>query len=216
MPKLKHPYLHIGRSYGGSQRWATDDTLRHVGCGAVAALDTLLYLHFHHRPSTRFNGVEEATLTREEYLSLLEKLRREYVPLLPGLGANCLVLTAGLNRYFRQNHLPFRASWQPGSGKLWPAVGRMLAEDLPVIFCVGHNFPRLWQKDAVPLYCPEGKGERLGSASGHYVVITGLERDSLTVSSWGREYRMDRGEVDTFIRRSSTALFTGAVHIRRV
>ena len=48
---LQHPYPGVGRegahSYGGNQRWLRDKAMQHCGCGVVAALDLVRYLHLY-------------------------------------------------------------------------------------------------------------------------------------------------------------------------
>jgi hypothetical protein len=212
MPKLKRSYVHIRRSgtdsYGGSQMWSFKKTIRQCACGPVAALDTLLYL-------TECNT---DTMSSDEYLRELEHLCRRYFPLLPPFGINGLLLAAGMNMLMREQHLPYRAYWAVSGSKFWDRIASLLEQDIPAIFSVGPNFPAVWQKHSLTLYSRRADGSYFPSSSAHshYVTATGLDGDWLRISSWGKEYYINRREYDEYVRKHSLSLVSNLLMLQKV
>ena len=98
--KLKHPYITVKENYqssfGGSQTWAKSRTLQKYGCGVVAGTDFLLYIGLHKKypVGTEFSRDKhlQGKLSRTVYLELLDKMRKHYFPVIPGLGMPWLSL----------------------------------------------------------------------------------------------------------------------------
>lgn len=210
MLTLKHSYLsvlHAGRlSCGGNQMLSDSPTIRKCGCGPVAALDAVWYLE--HRGET-------SPLSLEAYNTELRTLCRRYFPLVPPFGINGIVFVLGLNRLLHDRKLPYRAVWMLSGNKLWPRVADMLGKDLPVILSVGPNFPMVWQNNRLPFYRKTENGEyrRASAAKGHFVTATGIDESWVRISSWGREYYIDRAEYDGYTRSHSSYAFSNLVYL---
>ena len=211
MLKLRRPFPRIQNNnriaYGGNQMWADRELIRSCGCGPVAALDLLHYL---------CDADTRTPLPLEIYNRELNTLCRRYLPLIPHSGINGIMLAIGVNRLFRERGLPYHASWAWSGDKLWGRVREMLERDLPVILSIGPNFPAIWKKERLPFYGrrPDGSFFPASSAQSHYVSVTGLDERWARISSWGREYYINRAEYDRFIRRHSTFLFSNILYIK--
>lgn len=209
---LKHPYVRVLRngslSYGGSQMWSEDPTIRICGCGPVAALDTVLYL----------SGQNEHPISFDDYNRELSRLCRRYFPLIRPFGINGLFLAAGMNRLLRAYGLPYRSFWAVSGVRLWDRMEELLRQDIPVIFSVGPNFPALWEKHRLPFYAktPDGRYSPTSSARSHYICATAMDEDWLRISSWGHCYYIRRGEFDDYVRRHSTSLVSNILMLRKV
>lgn len=220
---IRHSYISVlqgqKRSFGGSQMIFSSQSMREVGCGVIAALDLLLYLRCNH-PNCACDffaaAAEDGCIDEEEYKELARQLSRRFFPLIPKLGINGLMLAGGLNLFFRRYRMPFRASWGVGSKKLFSEIEDMLARDIPVILSVGPNFPLFWQKHELSFYArrPDGSFFPACSIRAHYVTVTGLDDERLQISSWGREYYIDRAEYMDYIRRRSGSVVSNIVRIR--
>ncbi len=201
------------RTSGGSQRWLKSETAQKYGCGLVAATDLLLYLHrYGEGTSDFFRGIPEGPIPWEVYDYCADRLRKRYLPLLPPFGLNAWVLAGGLNRYFREYRLPCRARWGVPPGRLWQAMESMLVRDIPVILCIGVNFP--FPRHKLGLYQGEGHCEA-GATRAHYVTVTGLDKDWMRISSWGQIYDIRREEFDRYRRWHSCGFYTNLVWIKR-
>ena len=212
MPYLQKPYVRILRngleSYGGSQMWSDNETIRLCGCGPVAVLDTILYL----------SGRQEDPISVGEYNRELARLCRGYFPLIRPLGINGILLAAGMNRLLRKNGLPYRAFWAVSGSKFWARTETLLRMDIPVIFSIGPNFPALWKKKRLTLYRQRKDGSFFPSSSAvaHYITATGCDETWLRVSSWGTEYYIKREEYDEYVRKHSASLVSNMLMMRRI
>lgn len=115
--KLSRPYICIrrpeGLSFGGSQEWFEEKTVRDYGCGLIGAADVLLYVS---RPAQAGEGSGDAAsreeaareLTFEEYGRHVAALRRHF-PIIPGFGMPGWFLSIGFNIIFRRQKSPYRA-----------------------------------------------------------------------------------------------------------
>lgn len=220
---LQHTYPGIvkdGRvSFGGSQRWLAGTTLQHCGCGLVAALDLVRYLHLYAGAdcSGIFAGIDETpSLPLPLYNLCAQRMRRSYVPIVYPIGTSGFALAAGLNRCFRQYQLPYTAGWGAKNEALWQEIAAMLQQDLPVILSVGNRFPRFWKKSGVALYRPAGGTIREAArARAHFVTVVGMDGKWLRVSSWGREYYLSKEEFLHYRKEESLGLLCNIVLIRR-
>ena len=224
MIELKHPLCAVaypdGISFGGSQMCSPDSTMVKCGCGVVAAQEVLLYLtRYHSCPGQDLFGemAGKAIVTPEEYNRVLQHLQTRYMHLIPSFGINGISLVAGMNAVFRRYTFPYRGQWKIASRSFYPSMEEMLRSDIPVIISVGPNFPVLWGKKTVALH--PGRTLRSIPSQGiraHYMIATGLEEDSIHVSSWGRRYTIDRREYDEYVRRISSSIVSNLVYIRNM
>ena len=192
-----------------------DKVMRRCGCGIVAAVDLLLYLHRYHKPFPIFSEMGDE-LSQEVYEELLQSLRRKYFPLFYPVGMNGISLAFGLNRIFRKSGLSLRARWDMSERKLWSRMEEMLLRDMPVILSIGPNFPKLWKKGKETLYRLDGDERRAAAETvAHYVTVTGMDDKWLRVSSWGKEYYLSREEYERFRADISSALVSNIVYIQR-
>ena len=161
---LRHPYPTVEKggdlAWGGNQGWLKAPLAQKYGCGVVAATDLLLYLHRYGEGwgSGYFRDLPEGAIPWEIYDFYADRLRKRYFPLIPPFGLNTLLLAGGLNRYFREYQLPLRAGWRLAAGAFWQRAETMLRRDIPVILCIGPNFPFFWQKHQLPLYTQGAEG----------------------------------------------------------
>ena len=201
-------------SYGGSQRWSADPAIRKYGCGVIACADLQLYLQRSGRP-TGITAGEGETIPHAVYDALTRRLKATHFHLIPGAGLNCFLLVLGLNRIFRAGGVPLRASWGVRREHLWPAVRKMLDADIPVILCIGHNFPKIWEKHQLSLYQHSADDYRGACAvKSHYVTATAIDGEWLRISSWGREYYIRREEFSQYMNSDSNGFLSNIVYIK--
>ncbi len=184
----------------------------------VSALDTLLYLERYHGEGCRGSFVpRKAPPSLEEYLEWMERLSRRYLPVIPRLGLNGLMLSLGVNRCFRRERIPLRARWCMGKRKFWGRMAEQLGRDIPVIFSAGPAFPGFWRKRKLTLYARDADGNFRGTASAyaHFMTATGLEADWIRVSSWGREYWVNRGEFEAYVREGSCYPVSNLLYLKQ-
>lgn len=119
-----------------------------------------------------------------------------------------------MNRCFRDCGLPLRARWGALPGSFWQTIHQMLARDIPVILCIGINFPLPWGKASLPLYTPEGESFRQACTTrAHYVTVTGMGEEWLQILSWGRELYIRREELDRYRHRHSCGFYSNILCI---
>lgn len=220
--QLKNIYPGIGQrghiSYGGNQRWLESPVLQRCGCGVVAALDLVRYLHLYHPgcAASFFTGVENTpSLPRQVYDLCAVRMHKGYVPVLWPLGTNGLSLAAGMNRYFRRYNLPLRARWGLTHQQIWPHIEEMLRQDIPVILSIGNNFPRMWRREKAVLYQKTADESLRESCRvrAHFVTVTGIDAKWMQISSWGRLYWISRQEYEYFCRRQSNSMLCNILYI---
>lgn len=223
--RLCNPFPSIEKegslSYGGNQNWSSSKTIRKCGCGVIAGTDLLLYLDLNkQRCRTKFfeevqdsNGIIE----REQYLKYVHKMRRDYLPLIPHFGMPGWVLVVGLNVYLTKYHTGLKASWGFGRKKLWNRMSAMLSHDIPVILSIGPNLPFFWKKEKLNLYQKNSMGSYLSSnkVSAHFVTVTEMDEEWMRVSSWGKEYYINKKEYISYMTKYSNALFCNVCYIRK-
>ena len=209
MPELKRPYpcVQYGEtgSCGGDQNWFADANFRRCGCGVIACADTLLYLR------------GRTALSREEYIDYVNSLR-PYFPLIPYRGIDGMRLAMGMNLCLRREGLALRAGWSASGRLFWERLAAMLADNLPVVLSVGPNFPRVWGAEALALYrrAEDGGYVEAERVKAHFLTATGLDGERIRVSSWGKEFTIERAAYERYMRGSSTALLTNLLQLRRL
>ncbi len=210
---LKYPYLRVSDgvrlSYGGSQMRCESAVIRKCGCGPVAALDTVWYLE--HRGQTE-------PVSLPVYNASLSALCRRYFPLIPPFGINGIAFTVGMNRLLLERRLPYRALWMVSGKKLWSRMEDMLGRDLPVILSVGPNFPVFWHNNSLPFYIRDDDGSfrKAAAAKGHFVTATGIDPDWVRISSWGREYYINRTEYERYAKENSLYAFSNLLFLQKI
>ena len=201
--------------YGGSQSLYENPKERASGGGIAAAASVILYME------ALESGI--FTVSKERFLEKSGELKK-YMPIIPRLGVNSFVLAYGLSRYFKSHRLPFRAHWKCTAFRKWKAVEKMLRNDIPVILAIGLNFPKVWGKREVNLYVKDADSGKKGEAilkkdysvCGHFVVITAMQGNILTVSTWGRKYYIKIDEFKAYVMKYSTHLYSNVLVIRKV
>lgn len=196
-------------SYGGSQEWfpkevgtAKEWTMHEYGCGVVAVADLFLYW-----ATTLKNGEETwaaqyiekyGTLTKETYMTYLKEVRERYVTIFPPLGTFGFQLSMVINRYAKENHIPYEANLDLSLNDLTmlKRMEEMLEHNLPIILMIGISMPMIpgflshgRKKKGLPFYTqkppimPVGKQYQKPYARyelakkgvfSHFVVITGI------------------------------------------
>lgn len=212
MLSLQKEYVRVERdgilSYGGSQMWSENKTVRVCGCGPVAVLDMILYM----------TGRQDRPIPLEEYNKELQKLCRTHFPLIKPLGINGLLLAAGTNRLLHKYKLPYLAFWAVSGKKFGARLEELLKQDIPVVFSVGPNFPAIWQKQRLRFYSKRADGRYVPSCSvkSHYITATGCDEKWFRISSWGKEYYINREEYDSYIKEHSAAMVNNILMLRRI
>lgn len=218
MNSLKNQYPSIRQggalSYGGSQLWSDNAVIKKCGCGVIAALDLIIYLERYHSKAAEFSA-DSAEFALSSYNKRASWLCRRYFPLIPPFGMNGLVLIAGLNRFFFEQHMPFRATWSLAEDRLWSRMDDMLQRDIPVILAIGPNFPYVWQKNRLTLYRKNAGGSYTpaSSAKAHFVTVTGLYEEWMRISSWGKMYYVKRVEFLQYVTDHSNKILSSIVYI---
>lgn len=222
MTELRHTLAEVQKagaiSQGGNQGWLSRGYLRQNGCGLVSCTDVLLYLH-RHRAGCRMELFRDDPGENELYLPQYERwteqIRRKYLPVIPHVGTTGFLVAGGLNRCFSHCGIPLRASWCVLEGRLWERMEAMLREDIPVILAVGANLPLPLNRKKLMLY-RNTEGVPAVGISAHFVTVTGLDREWMRVSSWGREYYIRRAEFSAYVRKHSGYAVSNLVWIRPV
>ena len=220
---MDYPSVAFGtyHSYGGSQLWSDQQTLREVGCGVIAAVDLWIYLcrktPGHRMPAFTALPLAQDPLPLAEYRALANQMRLRFFPLIPRLGINGLVLAAGVNVLLRRSTLPYRARWYVPYARLWEKIAEMLDRDIPVILSVGPNFPLFWQKHTLSFYLRHQDGHFQPGAStrAHYVTVTGMDEHWLQISSWGKKYYLSKKDYLDYVRRHSARLTSNILYIQK-
>ncbi|MCA5962640.1 hypothetical protein LC724_22785 [Blautia sp. RD014234] len=92
----------------------------------------------------------------------------------------------------------------------------MLAHDIPVILLVGPNFPFVWGKHRLNMYhrSPEGEYSPSCQIKAHFVTVTGMDDTWMRVSSWGKEYYINRQEYVNYVKKHSSFLISNICYIK--
>lgn len=206
-----------GCSCGGNQMLLDNCTLRQFGCGAVAALDLVRYLHLYHDgcQTDLFIGIpDKHALSRTLYSLCVQRFCSSYLPILPHIATNGIFLSAGINAYFRYYNLPFFSHWGVKQAELWSEITRMLRLDLPVILGIGKPIKHLASGHHLNLYCStDGEFEIVRHVSGHFLTVLKQDNEWLYVSSWGREYAINRWELMRYTSVESASFLCNILQI---
>lgn len=221
--KLKHDIASVLKSgrttYGGSQKLSENKIIQSSGCGLVAACDLFMYMHRHLEgcSSDLFASLPSSGAVEiEDYNNLLNSLSF-YFPLIPNYGINGLMLSLGINAFFIRYSYPYRAVWSARADKLWERIEKMLSQDIPVIISVGPNLSLSRHKYKAKMYSADrnGKFRESVKVSAHFMTVTAIDDQWLTVSSWGRKYFISRSDYRIYVKHHSASLFSNIVYITR-
>ena len=190
--------------------WSDSQIIRKCGCGIIAAYDVSLYLMRKHNPESFYLP------SRDEYCRKLHMLKHNGFPLLYPTGINGLLMVNGMNKLFRCSALPYHASLSVSRDHLLDRIIDMLINDIPVILAIGPNFPRFWDHNGLPLYRQVSEGVPPSCrTTGHYVVVTELSDDILTISSWGKKFHIRYSEYRDYMIHHSSYLFSNIILIKK-
>ena len=192
---MRHPPKIVDKygieSFGGSQMWLPDKMLLNSGCGIIAGLDAII----------RLKGEER--MTREEYFERFFDAKDYIRPItiskkrdprkvfgkefLGSLGVSAGRFRRGIKKLAVKEGLkikvkPFRFRW-------WEKVPEYLKTGDPLVMLVTAPF------ENVTIELPSGTKGKLGF---HWVTITDIDGDTLTVSSWGDKCKMSVKELRKF------------------
>lgn len=171
--------------------WLPDKMLLNSGCGIIAGLDAII----------RLKGEER--MTREEYFERFFDAKDYIRPItiskkrdprkvfgkefLGSLGVSAGRFRRGIKKLAVKEGLkikvkPFRFRW-------WEKVPEYLKTGDPLVMLVTAPF------ENVTIELPSGTKGKLGF---HWVTITDIDGDTLTVSSWGDKCKMSVKELRKF------------------
>ena len=188
-PRIIDRYGH--KSFGGSQMWIKDEMLKGSSCGVIAGLDSLM----------RLKGEEE--FSREDYLNRVAEATEYIRPLIIGknrekrkvfgkefmgsLGVSAHRFKKGvkllaLKEGFKVRIKSFRFGW---------------LKKIPEYLEKGDPLVMLFTAPRTNVSVEEPSGYKT-MCSYHWVTITGLEGDTLWVSSWGNKCKMSVKELKRF------------------
>ncbi|MCF0121300.1 MAG: hypothetical protein HUJ65_06645 [Oscillospiraceae bacterium] len=215
--ELKHGLISVeGKTYGGNQLVSENRTVSRCGCGAVSALELFSYLHRNHADgkSKMFAGTGE-TVTAAQFETMLRSVRK-YIPIVYPLGINGVFLSAGVDAYMLANRLPYRARWCVGGRKIWQRIDEMLAADIPAIISAG---PRLVgafaDKELLRLRDPVTL-RHVQNVRAHYMTVTASDNETITVSSWGKRFKINKREYEEYAAKQSGYLVSNVLYLRRI
>ena len=220
---LKNEYMSvdypIGPSFGGSQSQASNKTIKHVGCGVIAAADLIIYLHRNHVSIGKeyMNKLANNPIAPRDYISFINVLKNRYFPVIPHVGMNGLGLMTGMELFFKLNKLPFDCHWCISDKGIWDKAEHMLCEDIPVIMAVGPNFPFIWRKGSALLYTKavDGTYKPASTVKAHFITITGIDEDWLEISSWGRKLYLNRRMYEEYVSKYSAYLVSNILYVKK-
>lgn len=211
MTDLKEPLFKVNRgdshSYGGAQEWFKRKRHRDFGCGVIGCTNFLFQIQ----------GKKFETVDKEEYMQLAEKLKH-YMYVIPKCGLNGLIMAVGIDLYFIFHKMPYFAYWGCLPINRDRHIEGMLKENIPPVLAVGPNFPNFFGKHLVKLYVKRENGEYYSNSGtkGHYVSVTGIDKDWYRISTWGREMYIKREEYNEYIKKHSLFLFTSILVIKKI
>ena len=211
------------RWYGGAQEWCEQKYMKQYGCGVIGCANVLLHIYQHMSDTVQEDGAGRKHLKwknsfcmdKDSYMEFVEHLRKYYLPVFPVIGMNGIVMMIGMNRYFYKHQLPYKARWGCLPWNIWKRAEQMLEQQIPVVLAIGPNFPILWGNHRLTLYEKDGMlYHPKATTKAHYVTITEMDGEWLTVSSWGKKYYIKISEYREYVRAHSNYLFSNILVIQ--
>ncbi|MCR5310980.1 MAG: hypothetical protein K6E32_06155 [Lachnospiraceae bacterium] len=210
-------------AYGGAQHWFPKKRLQNSGCGVIACANIIAQTDTpskHARyatcpdPAAKEQGKAARTIDQDTYMRLARKMSF-YLPVIPGLGINGVVLAIGINLYFLFHGLPYIAFWGISRRRRDKRIRQMLSDNIPVCLSIGPNFPNIFGKHFVTLYRKQG-GNYLPDTNinAHYVSVTGIDDDWYEISSWGRRLYINKSEYDTYVKKHTGYLLSNILCVK--
>ncbi len=216
LPEISGPNGH--RLYGGAQSLLPRKSIRNSGCGLISSANLLAYLtRFHDTRDDLFDRIIRLDpIPLAEFNRACMRLCRGFLRPLPHIGMTGTAVALGLNREFRRRGIPYRAAWCFRAKPMWQRMEAMLRADLPVILAIGPNLPRFWRHKKLNLYRPRTDGTMQPAArtNAHFVTVTAMDDEWLIISSWGREYYLNRAEYEDYAKRYSSPWFCNILLLR--
>lgn len=208
--KLTSPFFRVERDnklyFGGDQRWFASGRLRNCGCGYIACTNLLCHK-------------EKRGKIEIEYMQYMRNANRLkwYMPVLPRLGMNGIFMAVGMNLFFLFNRKHYFCFWGMSRRKLNRRIEEMLREDIPVVLCIGQNFPNYWGKTKVKLYRKiENEYFSNSATNRHFVTITGMDDDWYQISSWGQELYINKIEFIEYVSLHSNAMASNILVVKKI
>lgn len=208
--KLKKDFLRVveGQNsfYGGAQEWSQRKNVKGYGCGVVACANVLL--HWLDSP--------KGEISKEQYIKYAKALRCKFLPVIPRFGINGILMALGMNVCLLFKRAGAFAYWGCFRWNIFKHIERMLSEDIPVVLAAGPNWPNLFGNHRLNMYMKSGEEYRIsGSMRAHYVTVTAMDEEWMTVSSWGRKYYINRNEYTEYVKKYSNYLFSSILVIKK-
>ena len=178
-------------SFGGSQMWLPDKVLLNSGCGVIAGLDAVM----------RLKG--EESLAKDDYISRFFDAKDYIRPIIVGrnresrqlfgheflgsFGVSAARFRKGIKKLAAKEGLKIRL--KPFRFKWWEKIPKYLESGDPLVMLITAPF------NNVAVVSPSGYRNMCGF---HWVTVTGIEGDTLRVSSWGWECTISVKELRKF------------------
>ena len=211
-------------SFGGRQNLSPDASVSGYGCGLVGVADILYYLCHYNTFTQRGNVLlgrnkdflenDSAVVDSETYNHVLAKLNHDYFAMIPGLGILGFDLSFGFNRIAKAIGINYKSSWAVSSLRVIDMIKEMLSNDIPALISVGRRLDIPKNNKGIRLYSDSGTADVY--VKSHYMVVTAIDDEYLTVSSWGNKYRILLKDYTEYVRNPIDSLITNILYIRRL
>lgn len=221
--------LTLSNAYGGNQNWwkSKDKTFSDEGCGIIAVSNLFQYYN-------RKEKGDKSELTKEEYISYTNDLKKDF-NYMPFVGGTCgLNLISGMKKFIKRKKLKYNVLLEPGVfSKKWNLRERMvkkiekqIKKKKPVIFSVGSTIiGEVADEEKVKMYASQSNKSLINIKStknydllyDHYVTLTGMIKDRqenavyFQVSSWGKKYYVDYQDICDYVDGKKASLVCDAI-----
>jgi len=109
------------------------------------------------------NKVYRGKIGYEDYRKFVRWINHSYTNVMRGVGVLGPKMASSANNYFRytNKNINKRAAWEKGLtyDTMLSKIQDMLDDDIPVVFSVGPNTPKLWGDIKINMYKQLKKGE---------------------------------------------------------
>ena len=190
--------------FGGDQGWFAGKSAKGYGCGIIALVNVILT----HKKANNSANTDCCSITKSQYMHLADKIRKRYLPIVPGFGINGFILALGANLYFLTHGIKAFARWGVMPCHLWNSVDDMLSRNWPVVLAIGPN-NLILGKSTLTMHASSGQSK----INSHYVTIVAADTATITVSSWGKRYTIYKRDYETYMKKTSNTLFSNILYI---